>query len=68
VMPETPVPQGFHSPWGRVVALIENDVGDRFYRLASDGVGDSLLPALMVEDAWGAFLEVQRKEFEKTHA
>ena len=77
-LPEVPI--GFNTPWGSVGGL-EVRHGVRFYRMEENTstkfylgavpVGqdqtddEAVLPAWMVEDAWAAFLEAQRKEFDR---
>lgn len=63
-MADCSVPIGFKTPWGQVTEMIETQKGDRLYKLEGGNV--SLLTAMPVEEAYAAFLEVQRKEFEKT--
>lgn len=63
-MADYSVPIGFKTPWGQVVEMIETQKGDRLYKLEGGNV--HLLTAILVEEAYTAFLEVQRKEFEKT--
>ena len=77
-LPEMPI--GFNTPWGSVAGAVIRG-GQKFYRMekntstkfylgavpiGQDGMDDeAVLPAWMVEDAWAAFLEAQRKEFDK---
>ena len=74
-LPEMPI--GFNTPWGSVAGAVTRG-GQKYYRMEKNTstkfylgavpVGqdrtddEAVLPAWMVEDAWAAFLEAQRKE------
>ena len=77
-LPEMPI--GFNTPWGSVAGAVIRG-GQKYYRMekntstkfylgavpaGQDQADDeAVLPAWMVEDAWAAFLEAQRKEFDR---